>query len=57
MQNGHQIITDKMKENNLYTKSTQSPSSRIFDDVTSDMGSYEPNTKPWASDNCRCADR
>ena len=55
MQNGHHIITDKTKESTLYTKSAKNPSSRIFEDLASEIGNYEPKTEPW--DNCRCADR
>ena len=57
MQNGHQIITDKTKESTLYTKSAKNPSSSIFEDLASEMDSYEPKNKPLASDICRCVDR
>merc|ERR1711915_976244 len=57
MQNGHQIITDKTKESTLNTKSAKNPSSSNFEDLASEISSYEPKTKPWASDICGCSDR
>ena len=57
MQNGHQITTDKTKESTLYTKSAKNPSSSNFEDLASEISSYEPKTKTWASDICRCSDR
>merc|ERR1711915_1063324 len=48
---------DKTKESTLHTKTAKNPSSRIFEDLASEISSYEPKPKPWASDICRCSDR
>ena len=57
MQNGHQTNADSTMESSLFTKNVQSPSSRIFEDLASEIHNYEPKTEQLASDDCRCANR